>query len=170
MSNVTAKFVPNLTLTQTPSTGFLAGQTLSIPELLSLVLTNGTGSDQINLIACTTLSLAGATQTLDLTSMTDAQGAAVNFAKVRFVLIKNNATTDGYTCLVGGNGSNPWTGFLNTAGKLTVFPGSAANPAGGFAILSAPNTTAGAVSGSSKILLFDPSSNTFTVDVILCGA
>jgi hypothetical protein len=170
MSVVSAKFIPNLTVTQTPASGFLNGQTLNIPETLSANFGNGSGTDQINYVACTTVSLAGSTTTVDLTSMTDIQGSAVNFAKVRFLIIKNNATTDGYTLLVGGNGSNPWAGFLTTTSKLTVFPGTTTNPNGGFVILSMPSATPAAVSGTSKLLLLDPGSNTFTVDIIACGA
>jgi len=169
MSVVSAKLSTNLTLSQTPTSGFLAGQGLIIPELLAVAFANGTGSDAVNLISPTTLNLVASTpQTIDLTSLLDIQGNAVSFSKVQLLLLRNNATTAGFNCTVGNAASNAFSAIFGATGMVTLYPGTATNPFGGFNIYSIPGNVA-AVDSTHKNLKFDPGSNSFTVDVLIIG-
>ena len=133
------------------------------------VSTSGTGVDQADLKYTKTLSLAATPTTLDLTALTDVAGNAVNFARVKSVTIRNKDTTDGHTVLCGNAAATQWTGFVSSAtATWTVFPSSSNND--GFFVFTAPNTTAAAVSGSSKSLKLDPGANTISVDIEIVGA
>jgi hypothetical protein len=150
------------------ASGYLAGTNLPItPARIQSYFASGTLLDQIDGLSPMLLTFVASTpQTLDLTALTDALGTAITTARVRFVLFKNLATTDGYNLTVGGAGANEWNGPLSSGGKLTVGPSTASND--GFALLSAPHTTGYPVSGTSKLLKLDPGANAFQ-SVILIG-
>jgi hypothetical protein len=76
--------------------------------------------------------------------------------------------TDGQNVTLSGGASNPWTGILSATGTLIVFPSTVNNQ--GILFLSAPNTTAAVVSGTSKTLKLDPGANTITVNIEITGA
>lgn len=171
MANVTLKVTPGWTATQTPASGFLAGTTLQIPEILSVALTNGTAANQIDLIYAGTISLASSTpQTLDLTSLTDVLGGAVALARVKLIAIKNKSTTDGQNVTAGNAASNAWSAMLGSTGTITILPGTSTNPDGGWFINSAPNTTGWPVDSTHKNLKLDPGSASISVDVVIAGA
>jgi hypothetical protein len=108
-------------------------------------------------------------QTIDLRSLTDIFGAAVNFARARTFDIKIRTTNDAASLTIGADATTPWTGFLNAAGTLTVPPASAANPAGGGIVITAPNTTGMPVTGSSNRVKFLPSAHPITADLVVVG-
>lgn len=167
MAVLTGSITSSSTTTQTPTTAYSTPYTIG-PTALKATFGNGTAADQITLQYINTLNLAGAAQTLDLTSLLDPLGGAVSFAKVRVIRIRTRATTDGQALVLSGGASNPWTGFLNGAGTFTIQASTAANPA--WFTLDAPNTAGMAVSGTSKTLKFDPGANTYQVDIEIYGA
>jgi hypothetical protein len=130
------------------SAGYLAGTSIPItPARILAYFGSGTLADQIDGLSPLLLTFTASTpQTLDLSALLDAFLAPITTARVRFMLIKNLATTDGFNLLVGGAGTNEWNGPLSSGGKLTVGPSTANND--GFALLSAPNTTGYPVYGT----------------------
>lgn len=169
MATVTASITVSTTSQQTP-TGLPGNVTpVTINQTLSTNFqTSGTAADSVNLNYVATLSLAAAVTTIDLTSLTDRYGAAVNFARVRSVTIKNNATTDTWTVIVKPGASNGWTNFLGTSSTAIVGPSTVNNV--GCLVMTSPNTTGWVVDGTHKTLAFDPGANTFTIAVEINGA
>jgi hypothetical protein len=162
-----------LTFTETPAGVVFGGNAIQFKEQLRLRFgAQGSLADQIDGLYYAQLTFVASTpQTLDLTTLTDPLGNSLgSIARVRFVGIKVNWTTNGVPLIVGGAGANEWNGFLSNGGTIKVYPSSANND--GFFLLSAPQTTAVTVSGTSKLLKLDPQTAAGTVDIILgtCSA
>jgi hypothetical protein len=152
---------------QTPTTGFLSGTPLPVAETFSMILrASGVAANQVDgLYAHTFTFVASTPQTLDVTSLTDVLGNSITAARARIIAVKVKWTNDGLPLILGANGTTPWTGFLNSAGTLKVFPSSSAND--GWFILSAPQTTGIPITGAGSILKMDPGTAAGTVDVII---
>jgi hypothetical protein len=170
--------VPNVTgslkLTtsfQQAASGLPGNQTASLSVQQSPACnfsTSGTAADQCDLKHTKTYSFVASTaQTIDLTALTDVFGNAVSFVKVRSITFIFQGTTDGASLTLGNAASNAWTGFLNAAGTLTIYPSSASNS--GIFALTAPNTGGMPVSGTSKSLKMAPSAHNFNVDIEIAG-
>jgi hypothetical protein len=98
---------------QTSAVAGAAGKitlTAQLGSSLGTQWTIGTGSPtSLNQEWSGILSLAGATQTLDLTNLTDAIGTK-NFAKVRVVRVQSLAAADsGFGCKIESGATNGWT-------------------------------------------------------------
>ncbi len=92
------------------------------------------------------ITVASNTYDIDLTLLTDIFGNVLNFSRINLILIHNNTVAGGSDLLIGGAGSNPWTGPWNgssTAKNLV--------PPGGDWRQSAPYTGF-LVNGGSKVL------------------
>jgi hypothetical protein len=144
-------------------------QTLAPPFLLrSIFNVSGTLADQCNKLHVKQYALVASTpQVIDLQSLLDVSGATVSLGAVRFLAIRNNATTDGWVLLVGAAGSNEWDGIVSASGTLTVYPSSTIND--GFAAFQVPNTTGSAVDSTHHLLKLDPGTHSFTADVVIAG-
>jgi hypothetical protein len=152
---------------ETFGSGPYNGSTLGFPsKRLQSYFNAGTALDQIDGVSFNLVTIPASTpQTLDLTALVDLVGNPLTVARVRFLAIKVLTATDGIKVLVGNNGSNDFVGFVSAGGTITVYPSSPGND--GFAIFSAPNTTAAAVDATHKILKFDSGSSAATVLVIV---
>ena len=140
----------------------------SVSQAFSCNLVNGTAADSADLNHVLTYTLSGSATTIDLSSLTDRYGNAVNFARVRRLTIKNRSTTNGQILTVSGGSSNPWAAAWGATGSVIVHPSTVNNASA--LVLLAPNTTGYAVSGTSKTIKLDPGANTFQVDVEIEGA
>jgi hypothetical protein len=133
-----------------------------------------TGSFKFNVIGTKTLALIGAAQTVDLSTITDPFGTVVNMASVSAWLFLNDAATAGYFLQVGGNATNPLVALFNgsATAQLSIPPGDT-NANGqfcsGYALVGGPRSANYAVTGTSKILKFDPGANTFQARVVALG-
>lgn len=169
-ASLTGQTQPTLSFQLTPASGFLANSQITVADSYLTQFGYGHLADQCDLVYAASITFVTSTpQTLDLTSLTDVVGGAVNFARVRLVAIKNLSTADAAVLTVGNSVTNEWDGFLSAAGTLKVFPSSANNPKGGWVILTAPNTTGIVVDSTHKTLKLDPGANAFTVNVIIAG-
>lgn len=132
---------------------------------IALTLTDGTSADQAKYFYAQRLSMAGAAQTLDVYgSLTDGQGATLNFATIRAIYIKNRSAVAGEILSIGAAASNPLGGFLADAAsdKLVLRPG-------GSVLLMAPTDGYTVTNSSADQLKLDPGIKTFDVDVIIIG-
>lgn len=154
------------TFTQTVSSGVVSSYSIDVaPAIQSVNYTNGTSASQVDLLYGKQLSITTTPTDLDLTTLTDPPGGAVNFARVRELIIENLSTTAGQNLVVSGGASNQWTGFLNSTGTLTLPPGAKLR-------ISDPTsvTTAGGItSGTSKTLRLVASTGTISANVTLVG-
>lgn len=133
-----------------------------------LTYTNGTGSLQFDTIyAPVPIVLAATTLTIDLTSLTDPDNVAANFARVRELIVYNPATSAGFDIKIEQGASNPW-----------AFVPAAAAPAfarygGGYYRLSDPTSTGAGngnvVGGASKTIKFDSGANTVVFWLLILG-
>lgn len=166
---VTATIKGSLNATEVPDTGFFSGKPFSAEaQLQALFQSSGTAADQVNGLYAATLSFSASTpQTIDLQSLTDIFGAALSFQRVKGIALRVNSQTDGASLSIAPGASNGNTAILGTGSSLRVLASTANNQ--GFLVLAAPNTTAYAVSGSSKTLTLTPSAHAFTVDIVIVG-
>jgi hypothetical protein len=169
MANVLAATVKAaLAASETPDTGFLSGKPFSIESVLQAIFSSGTAADAINGMYAETLTFTASTpQTIDLRSLTDIFGDALQFQKVRALLIRVKSTTDGASLALAPGASNGMTSIVGTGSSLNILAATSSNNAW-FAVV-APNTTAYAVGASTKTLLMTPSAHAFDVDVIILG-
>lgn len=140
---------------------------------------SGTAASSYDLLHVKTYALAGATQTIDLTSLVDLSGATVNMARVRAILAVNLATTSGYNAILDTTGSNGFKGFGGASGsKRTVYASLGNTSTGSTAVwnydlcLDAYSVGAGigaVTSGTSKNVVLDPGANTFNVWMFILG-
>jgi hypothetical protein len=161
------------------------GQTLSslpIPPALvqefsqRFPLGQGTGAMQFNLIHVKKYSLAGSTQSIDLTSLADLSGATVNMARVRGKLLCSRATGSGYTFTEDTTVSNGFKGFsdASTGSKRRLYSTlSSTATTFNFDLVTdfySVGAGIGAVtSGTSKVITLDPGANTFDVWAFILG-
>ena len=140
----------------------------SIPATISsnLSYTNGTASNQVDTIYAKQLTLAGATTTIDLTSLTDPAGVSVNFARVREFIVVNTSTTAGFDVKVESGASNGWAPLPASTDPLFCRYSA-------YIHISDPVSTGGSngnvTSGTSKTVTFDPGANTVIINVLIVG-
>lgn len=160
---------PSISFTLTAPVGTNAAG--SIPEVMSLVaqFTDGSAADQCHKIHALTYNLAASTpQTIDLQSLVLLDGTTGSLTVVRFFAYRIQSSNDLFAVTFGGAGSGEWNGWLTNGSKFVGQPSTASNH--GFAIVTAPNTTGMAVSGTSHLFKLDPGTNAVgNVDVIIAG-
>jgi hypothetical protein len=142
--------------------------TYSIPATISsnLSYANGTLSNQVDTIYAKTITLAGTTQTIDLTSLTDPAGNAINFARVREFIVVNSATSAGFDLKVEAGSSNPVIFIPPVANFLLC------RYSGTLRISDPVSTGSGngnVVTSSTKTITFDSGANTITFLVLIVG-
>lgn len=88
---------------------------------------NGTGAQQITHVHSSLRSLtqASGTEVIDLTLLTDPANNVIGFTNIKEIYIRNLEPDGGTDMLIGGAGSNAWTGPFNgsTSAKNHVGPG-----------------------------------------------
>lgn len=152
-----------------------SGVSASLPNMAAPVtFQNGTGLGNINLIGLASGTAAAAPASVDLTTMTDVVGAAINFARVRAVMILNKASNDAYKLLWDGTVTNAWKDPFNglAVAKLSIPPGAiqagtAVAPGG--VLIWGSNLTGLVVAPTSKLIVLDPGANTIPYAVHLLG-
>ncbi|MEU9865489.1 hypothetical protein AB0D99_31935 [Streptomyces sp. NPDC047971] len=131
-------------------------------------LESGTGAGKADLVFHDRRTLnASANETLDLAGvLTDAYGAAITFARIKFIAI-SAASGNTNNVIVGANASNDWVGLLNAAGTITLRPGAS------FCAMSGPVDATGMVvtAGTGDLIKVANSagSTTVTYDVVIVG-
>ena len=161
MATVTGNLNLQATITQINTSALSGAQSLS-PALNPIInfTTSGTAASQLDLEHAKAYSLAATPTTIDLTSLLDVFGGAVNFARGKIVIVQNTATTDGYNVTLSGGASNAWSNFIT---------GNVILPPSGFIVVAGPLATGWVVDGTHKTFKMDPGANTITVNVIIAG-
>jgi hypothetical protein len=154
--------------TYTTTTDMSDGTTDRLNRKESVALTDGTGSDQADLLFHDTRSAAGAADALDLAGvLSNVFGATVTMVKIKLLVIVNNSTTSGETLKIGA-GSNPITSLWGTSGdQIVIGPSTSANPA--FLALSSPQDGYAITAGSADKLTIDPGAATVSYDIWIVG-
>ena len=160
--NMTANF------TEASPSGALTSYSIPANVLAGYTYTNGTATGQVDTIYAKTLTLSGATTTLNLNSgLTDPAGNSVVFARVREFIITNTATTASYDVKVEAGASNGWAVLPPSTAPVYARYG------GGSIRISDPTSTGGGngnvVSSSSCNITLDPGANTVTVNILIVG-
>lgn len=130
--------------------------------------TDGTATDQANRKYAKPLSLLVSTpMVLDLTSLTDFEGAALSFGRIKSVLIVNLSTTK--PVLFGSltTVTNAHTGIISNPGQLTIRPSTATSP--GLFTWIAPDATGSVVDSTHKLFQLDPGAFSISVWVEIVG-
>jgi hypothetical protein len=169
---VTGSVIRNFNFSLFLSSGFVQPQTINASlnptgaTLATVTYTAGTGSLQGDTIYVKPLTLAAATTTIDLTSLTDQESNALNFARIREGVAFN---PDVHDCKVYMGASNGWA----PVGATSSSP-SWARANNGLWNVSDPTSTGGGVGnvvgGSSKTVTFDPGANTITIYILFFGS
>jgi hypothetical protein len=145
----------------------------SIPDIPQVAFGFGTGLGNINLLAYKVGTATAAAAAIDLSTITDPEGNAINFARVRAVEILNFATADGSILLLDGTVANAWKAPFNAiaTAKLVIPPGRTVgtNPVPGGVLLWGANLTGYVTSGTSKVISLDPGAATIPWRVALLG-
>jgi hypothetical protein len=131
----------------------------------SATLLDGTGTSLADLVwSDTRILTASATETHDLDALTDPLGVAINFAKIKAIIIKA-ASGNTNSVIVGAAASNQFLGPLGgSAHTLTI-------PPGGAIMLLAPISGWATANGSTDLLKIANSagSTSVTYDIIIVG-
>lgn len=126
----------------------------------------GTGSGQVDTFYAAKLTLSGATTTLDLTTLMDPAGNAINFARVREFIVQNTAGTAGFDVKVLASSSNGWPVLPPSANPIYCRYGAVLR-------FSDPTSTGSGngnvVGGTTKSITFDPGANTVVIYVLIVG-
>ncbi len=173
-SNATGTAYDNVQFSEQISTGLVTASNLPATITRGQTYTNGTGAGQIDMLYAKQLTLAATPTTLDLQSLTDLNGAALNFLRIREFIVQNLSTVAAYVVTVGGAGSGAWVGFFGTT-TSTLFLPTNVGATGNYATLHLSDpytvgaTTGAYVGASSHLLKLDPGANTIIINVILAG-
>jgi len=151
------------TLAGTPALGN-AAHNLNYGQVFNFAA--GAGANQANLLWENTITITASSSTsLDLTSLTDALGDAIVFAKVKAMAVFAHAANTNNVLV--GNGTDPWYAWADAGTDvITVVPG-------GLFMLVAPTAAGFAVTASTAMTLklANSSSGTSVVlDIVLIGA
>ncbi len=176
-ATVTAGVSASINAKRRPDSGFYEGKDDDASLILSATLReSGTTADKCDLRYVKRLTFtAGIAQTIDLASATGDDGVVNAFAKVVAMAIRVRSTTPMARLTIDNAGAtNPFIGFLNSAGTLYVYPSTldadgASLKNNGFLLLVAPNDPAAPVDATHKNLRLLPSSHNFTADVVILG-
>lgn len=130
-----------------------------IPNIPGATFALGTGAGKFNLMTVLAATLTAATEEIDLTTLTDPGGQAINFARIKGYGLFNFSVAGGSSAgnlIVGGAASNPWAAPFDGTGtsKLVVGPGPSSGVPGGV-VHWFGDATGLAVSGTSKVLKLD---------------
>ena len=162
----------SVTITASPTysgTNSVSTPTVSPQISQTITFTNGTGSNQGNLLYYNQRTVTGAAETIDLTTLTDVYGTTLSWAKVKAIILINTATTAGYILTVGAAASNAWVGGSTAnAGPLVDTTDKVVIGSGGVMYFSSP-VDGFSVSGTSKNLKVDPGANTITYTLAILG-
>ena len=161
--NITANVNVAISVIETMTLGLGAGN-VSTPENYNQAFAAGTGAGNAQLYFSKPATAAAAPDTYVLSALTDSQGRAVAFTKVRLWAIVNLDPTDAHVLTVGNAATHPWAApFGSGTHTLKV-------SASGAMIRVAPLLTAFAVaSGSSDQLMVDPGAFTISYQILLIG-
>ena len=120
----------------------------------------------INQIFVESFTLAGsATQTLDMTSLTNLVGESVDFSAVYLISVTNGGTTDG-NLLIQPGASNPLVWFFNGSSQ-----GINLQNGDGFSLMNNLSGSGYTVSSTVKTLLFtNTGANSTTFELGIVGA
>lgn len=162
---------------RSPQSGYFVGKPRELRDtLITVFRESGTAADKVDLLYLKTITFVASTaQVLDLSAAVGDDGITSNFARLRFLAARVRSTTDAAYLQFdnAGQATNPFLGFLNANGVLTVRGSTLAgdgtsirNP--GFFVISAPNTT-GMLVGTGVNVRMLPSAHAFSVDLILAG-
>lgn len=130
---------------------------------ISKSLSTGTGSGQGNRIYYNEATItAGSNSDIDVTALTDRKGVALNFAKIRWVIIVIDTPTASYKLIFkGSTATNP----------IALWKGSASADEDIHDVLVRTNNVDGwSVSGTTKVIrLNNPSAGSVTYRILIVG-
>lgn len=165
MASVSGNTIAKASYTQAISAGLVSGYAIPVEATLTRPYGNGTGAYQTDLLHAKQYVLVASTpQTLDLTAVTDPAGGAVNFARVREVVVQNLGA---YPVTLGAAAATPWTGLLGTGTSTLIVPPGASVVIGD--PFSAGGTAGMLVGPTSKSLKIDPGANAGLINLVLVG-
>jgi len=147
-------------MTQTKAFGGVGTAQLPLARRWTSVLADGTAAGKADRLYVDERTLtASASETLDLEALTDAFGAAVDFAKVKAIFIFNTSTANGLK--VDQSVADAWLALLGDAGSLTI-------PAGG--IVAAIGESWTVTTGAGKLKLTNLGSGSATTyQIVIVG-
>jgi hypothetical protein len=169
MASVTGKIIQQVNFSLPAAGTPIAYAIPAKMPALTREYTTGTGANQADGLHYKSYSLASTATTLDLTAMTDPNGAAITCTtgRIREFVLQN---TSGFPLILGNAAATQWLGMISTTtGTLTV-------PPGGIHHFSDPTTvgsSAGAyVDATHKSLKIDAGAHTVTFNLIIafCSA
>ncbi len=148
MATVTYSSTTTTASTQTTTlVGTVTPATVS-QSIVTNFSTSGAAADQVNLNFVSSVAVTSAGVQLDLTTLTDRYGAAVNFARVRSVSIVNQSQTNLNNITAAAGTSNGWTNWVNSTAGVIIGPSTATNA--GMIVSTNPSTSGWVVDGSHK--------------------
>jgi hypothetical protein len=150
-STLSGNINSSVSMTLAAAIAGLSGQStqlpLSLPTLLALTFTSGTGANKANQMWVSNRTLANsATEDLDMynPASADAVGNAFTIATIKALIIQNLSATESDTLTIGGKGTTAaWTSFFGSNTYTAKITG------GGTLILTQPGATGFVVGASS---------------------
>lgn len=150
-------------LTATSGTGESVEDTIDVSAVQSLV--TGSGANQADAYYSQNINIAASgSETLDLATLTDPLGAALNFTRVKAIYVQADAA-NANSIVIGGAGVTPFVGPFNAGtDTISVAPG-------GVALLTNPSAAAWVVGTGINLELANSSSGTaVTGKLVIIGA
>lgn len=137
---------------------------VSVPigTIQNVNLTPGTGSGQADLQWSHSGILTSSTVTFDLTALVGVNGT-VNMARVKFIYIKNLATSDTFSLILGNASPNGWSGPFDAATDTFTIPAS------GEFLAAGPLITGWITGGSNKNIKLDSGAHTVSYSIVIVG-
>ena len=115
--NISGSLMASVEISESLADGLESGG-LTLSELATLPFTAGTAASECDLKWSTSSTLAaGASETWTLSALTDGLNRAVDFARVKLILIETGATVDGDDLIIGNAPANPWAAIFGAGGQ-----------------------------------------------------
>lgn len=119
--SIDGTFGTSLTINDRQLAGLAGIFTIPVARNPSIQVSNGTGAKQGTQLYGNVRVLSGTTDNVNLTTLTDNHGNAVDFLTIKGISVENNSATH---TLVVGDGTTPWITLLNATGTITLPPGA----------------------------------------------
>jgi hypothetical protein len=158
--SIDGTFGVSLTLNDRQAAGLAGIFNVPVTQVPSITVSNGTGAKQGTQLYGDVRTFSGTTDLVNLTSLTDNHGNAIDFTTIKGIEVQNNSA--GHSLVVGDAGSDPWATLFTATGTLTLPPGA-------FFAAGTPDATGWLVTASTAMNLLFTGTSGESYSLVLWG-
>ena len=167
MSITSAKFESDVQITDQRTVGVRSSVDVGAKSTSQFTATSGTGALQFNKVYQAVRTFASANEDLDMTALTDVDGASLSFSRVVYFRVVNRSSSQSVT--VNTTISNGFTALFNGTAVLPAGATTTGTDASLFELRSASAAGFAVTAGTGDLIRLSGTVGQ-NVEVIICGS